>query len=81
MSHRRYIRKANTYIKRCSKSIIIKEMHVKTTINYLTTLSSKREEIINAGENVEKRDSSSTAGGNVGWCRHYGKQFKSSSKS
>jgi len=56
-------------------------MHVKTTINYLTTLSSKREEIINAGENVEKRDPSCTAGGNVGWCRHYGKQFESSSKS
>ena len=59
-------------------------MHVKTTIDYLTTspmLSSKREEIINAGENVEKRDPSCTAGGNVGWCTHYGKQFEGSSKS
>ena len=59
-------------------------MHVKTTINYLTTLpklSSKREEIINAGENVEKRDPTCTPGGNVGWSRHYGKQFESSSKS
>ena len=32
-------------------------MHVKTAINYLTALSSKREEIINAGENVKKENS------------------------
>ena len=30
---------------------------------------------INAGENVEKREPSSTVGGNVGWYNHYGEQY------
>ena len=29
-----------------------------------------------AGEAVEKKEPSYTAGGNVGWCNHYGKQYK-----
>ena len=29
---------------------------------------------MNDGEGVEKRESSYTAGGNVNWCSHYGKQ-------
>ena len=31
-------------------------------------------EVQNAGEGVEKREPSYTAGGNVNWCSHYGKQ-------
>ena len=31
-------------------------------------------QIINAGEGVEKREPSYTAGGNVNWCDHYGEQ-------
>ena len=34
----------------------------------------------NAGEGVEKRDPSYTVGGNVKWCNHYGKQYRSSLK-
>ena len=32
-------------------------------------------EIINAGEGVEKKKPSYTIGGNVNWCSHYGKQY------
>ena len=41
--------------------------------------SSKRQEIIGVDEDVEKREPSCTAGGNVNWCNHYGKQYGSSS--
>ena len=34
----------------------------------------------NAGEDVEKREPSYTAGGNVNWCRHYGEQYEASLK-
>ena len=35
---------------------------------------------INAGEGMEKRESSYTIGGNVNWCTHYGKQYGGSLK-
>ena len=35
----------------------------------------KNSTIINAGEGVEKRESSYTVGGNVNWCSHYGEQY------
>ena len=34
----------------------------------------------NAGEGVEKRESSYTVGGNVKWYNHYGKQYGGSSE-
>ena len=37
--------------------------------------SSKSPQIINAGEGVEKRESSCTIGGNVNCCSHYEKQY------
>ena len=43
-------------------------------------LSSKRTHINNVDEDVEKRELSYTAGGNVNWCHHYGKQYDTSSK-
>ena len=39
----------------------------------LGCLLSKRQEITNAGMNVQKREPLCTAGGNVNWCSHYGK--------
>jgi len=34
----------------------------------------------NTGENMEKRESSDTVGGNANWCSHYGKQYGGFSK-
>ena len=42
--------------------------------------SSKNLQTINAGEGVEKREPSCTAGGNVNWYSHYGEQYGGSSK-
>ena len=50
------------------------------TSHLLEWLSSKREEIIHIGKDVDKRDPLCTVGGNVNWCSDYGKQFRSSSK-
>ena len=35
----------------------------------------KNNKITNAGEGVEKKEPSSTVGGNVNWYSHYGKQY------
>ena len=39
----------------------------------------KSQEITNAGEDVEKKESLYTVGGNIKWCSHYGKQYEVSS--
>ena len=45
-----------------------------TTLNWPEWPSSKRLQITNAEEGVEKREPSDTVGGNVNWCNYYGEQ-------
>ena len=78
------IQRAKNHMKRCSASLFIREMQIKTTLRHCLTLA--RTAIIKKStnnkclENVEKKESYYTVGGNVNWCNHCGKQYGDSSE-
>ena len=52
----------------------------RDTTSHLAEWLSKRSQITNIGEDVEKKELLHTVGENANWCSYYGKQYEGSSK-
>ena len=64
---------------RCSTSLFIREVQIKTTSHLTEWLSSMNPQTTSAREDVEKREPSCIGSGTVNCCNHYGKLYGGSS--
>ena len=56
---------ASRHMKRCSVSLTVREMQIKTPIR--TAIIKKSLQTINTGEDMGKREPPDTVGGNISW--------------
>jgi hypothetical protein len=72
---------AEKHLKKCSKSLVIKEMQIKTSLKFhLRTIRMAKTKNSIDGEDVQQREHFFTAGRNAILYNHFGNQFGGFSK-
>ena len=77
------IQMAKKYMKKCLTSLFIRVIQNYKNVSPHTSQNchiQKNLQTIDTGENMEKRESSYTVGGNVNWYIYYGEEYERSSK-